>query len=144
MKTSEKIIKARTALNLTQDQLAEKLGVSRQTISKWELDISLPDVSRLLTLSRVLDVSIDDLLKDEAREETVQIPMKQGKSGVEPDWTTLYPVLKEYKKVVDCDYYTKKFNCIFDDLCTAYGYSLEDAMLVAKELLAKAYFDRSQ
>lgn len=41
MKTSVKIAKARSEINLTQDQLAELLDVSRQTISKWELDISL-------------------------------------------------------------------------------------------------------
>lgn len=54
MKTSEKIVKARTAGNITQDQLAEQLGVSRQTVSKWELDVSLPDTSRLLKLAKLL------------------------------------------------------------------------------------------
>lgn len=59
MKTSVKIAKARSEINLTQDQLAELLNVSRQTISKWELDISLPDTSKLVKLSKVLNVSID-------------------------------------------------------------------------------------
>lgn len=142
MKTSEKIIKARNEMNYTQDQLAELLNVSRQTISKWELDISLPDTSRLLKLSQLLNVSVDYLLNEDNQEQAVKVPMKQGESGVEPDWTELYPILKQYENEVDCDYYCKKFNRIFDELINAHQYSQEDAMLVAKELLAKAYFRR--
>ena len=47
MDLSEKILKLRKANNLSQEELAEKLGVSRQSISKWESGQSLPDIDKL-------------------------------------------------------------------------------------------------
>lgn len=48
---------------LSQESLAEKLYVSRQTISNWENDKSYPDIHNLLMLSSLFDVSLDDLVK---------------------------------------------------------------------------------
>ncbi|WP_145993345.1 helix-turn-helix transcriptional regulator [Secundilactobacillus pentosiphilus] len=53
----------RERLGLTQDELAAKLYVSRQTISNWETGHSYPDIENLLRLSALFDVSVDDLLK---------------------------------------------------------------------------------
>lgn len=53
----------RERLGLTQDELASKLYVSRQTISNWETAHSYPDLENLLRLSVLFDVSLDDLLK---------------------------------------------------------------------------------
>lgn len=59
------ILKAqRTARRMTQEFVAEKIGVSRQAVSKWEQGISEPNASNLLALSRLFDLSLDDLLKD--------------------------------------------------------------------------------
>lgn len=140
MKTSEKIAKARNNVNLTQDQLAEALGVSRQTISKWELDVTLPETSKLVKLSEVLEVSIDYLLHDELDKPTVKLPMKKGPSGAMPDWSEMYPVIKTYEREVDVEHYAKKHTQIFEELQRKYNYSQEDAMLVSKEILAKVYF----
>ena len=48
--------------NLTQEQLADKLFVSRSNVSKWERNISLPDAETLLELSKIFNVSVDDIL----------------------------------------------------------------------------------
>lgn len=64
MKTGEKISKARRSVNLTQDQLAELLELTRQTISKWESDLALPEASKIAKLAEVLKGSCDYLLKD--------------------------------------------------------------------------------
>ena len=53
----------RTSLNLTQDGLADKIFVSRQTISNWENEKSYPDIHSLILLSEVFDVSLDQLVK---------------------------------------------------------------------------------
>lgn len=53
----------RNNLNLTQDELAEKIRVSRQTISSWENSKSLPDVTSLILLSDFYQVSLDELIK---------------------------------------------------------------------------------
>lgn len=141
MKTSEKIVKARTAQNITQDQLAESLGVSRQTVSKWELDVSLPETSRLLKLAKLLSVSVDYLLDDEMDNPQAKLPMVEGQGGIQPDWTALFPILTSYQETVDMEKYGRKFVAIFQELMARYGYSQEDAMLVAKDILAKAYFE---
>ena len=52
----------RLSLNMTQEDLAEKLGVSRQTVSKWEKGLSVPDAELLTKLAEVLNVSVSDLL----------------------------------------------------------------------------------
>jgi transcriptional regulator with XRE-family HTH domain len=65
MKLSEKIQYLRNKNGMSQEALAEKCHVSRQSISKWEMDISLPETEKLLELSRIFGVTIDVLLKDE-------------------------------------------------------------------------------
>ena len=53
----------RRRMGLSQEQLAERLGVSRQAVSKWELDESLPELDKALALCRVFGVSADILLQ---------------------------------------------------------------------------------
>ena len=65
MKLSEKIIELRKLAGMTQEALAELCNVSRQSISKWEADIALPELDKLLILSENFGVSVDVLVKDE-------------------------------------------------------------------------------
>lgn len=60
-----KINQLRKLAGMTQEQLAEKLNVSRQTISKWEAGASVPDLESVLTISRMFQVPLDDLLLEE-------------------------------------------------------------------------------
>jgi transcriptional regulator with XRE-family HTH domain len=64
MTFGEKLKSARKSAGLTQNQLAEKLMVSRQAITKWESDKGMPDIENLKQLSKLLNVSIDYLLDD--------------------------------------------------------------------------------
>jgi len=68
---------------LSQEQLAELLCVSRQSISKWEADIAIPETEKLLILSRLFNVSIDVLLKDELEINSLIDVEKCGNSAVE-------------------------------------------------------------
>ena len=61
----EKIVNLRKENNLTQDELANKLNVSRQSISKWESGLSLPEISNLLLISEIFNCTIDSLLLEE-------------------------------------------------------------------------------
>lgn len=63
MELSKQIKKYRLEANLSQDDLAEKIFVSRQTISNWENDKSYPDVNSLLLISEVFQISLDNLIK---------------------------------------------------------------------------------
>lgn len=64
MKIGNKINQLRKLSGMTQEQLAEKLNVSRQTISKWESDSTSPDLESIVKISRIFHVSLDDLLKE--------------------------------------------------------------------------------
>ncbi|MGL5440130.1 MAG: helix-turn-helix domain-containing protein [Filifactoraceae bacterium] len=62
---ADKILYLRKKNNLSQEELAEKLGVSRQSISKWEGALSIPDISKIMAMAQFFGVSTDYLLKDE-------------------------------------------------------------------------------
>lgn len=63
MNFSEKLLTLRKASDLTQEQLAEKLDVSRQSISKWESGQATPELEKIVALSAIFDVTTDYLLK---------------------------------------------------------------------------------
>ena len=73
---AEKITLLRKKNGWSQEELAEKIGVSRQAISKWESAQSTPDLKRVLDLAGLFDVSTDVLLKDDA--ELAEIPVFAG------------------------------------------------------------------
>lgn len=62
---ADKISQLRKARNWSQEDLAYKLGVSRQSVSKWEQGTSIPDLDKIIKLSQIFDVSCDYLLKDQ-------------------------------------------------------------------------------
>ncbi len=76
MTIGEKIAKLRTALDISQEQLAERISVSRQAVSKWEIDQSLPQIDKVLLLCELFGVSADALLKDE-----IEIFLDAGKEN---------------------------------------------------------------
>jgi len=92
MSLGENIIRLRSASGLSQEDLAEKLGVSRQSVSKWETDASVPDLDKLVKLSEVFHISLDELVKGEhitdcdapAAVETPLAPRDGGVCQAEP------------------------------------------------------------
>lgn len=71
MQLSDNISQLRKTLGLSQEQLAEQIGVSRQSISKWETGQSAPELEKLVALSRVFGVSTDELLGNSASQKDV-------------------------------------------------------------------------
>jgi transcriptional regulator with XRE-family HTH domain len=63
MTIGEKIIELRAKHNMSQGDLAEKLNVSRQSVSKWETNASIPDLDRVIQLSDIFKISIDELVR---------------------------------------------------------------------------------
>lgn len=80
MKLHEKIYTLRKKQNLSQEALSEKLGVSRQSVSKWETGEATPEVTKLLSLSKIFGVTTDYLLNDESEEEVKIIEVKEEPS----------------------------------------------------------------
>lgn len=65
MTLGQKIQVLRSAAGWSQEQMAEQLAVTRQTVSKWERDVSAPDVEILLVLSDLFEISLDELMRGE-------------------------------------------------------------------------------
>lgn len=76
MKLGEKLAKLRRENNLTQEQLAQILGVSRQAVSRWESDLAYPETEKLLRLGELYRCSMDYLLKDQS-----DTPVQEGASA---------------------------------------------------------------
>ncbi len=72
----ENLYSLRKLHRLSQEDVAEKLGVSRQAVAKWETGATTPDIANCMALGRLYDVSIDDLLNYSQIENKVPIPPK--------------------------------------------------------------------
>ena len=77
MTLAEKILSLRTAQGMSQDDLAEKLEVSRQSVSKWETAQSTPDLDKIIRLADLFGVSVDELVRDEERPQSPEPPQPQ-------------------------------------------------------------------
>lgn len=77
MTLGERLLGYRTNLKMSQDDLAEKVGVTRQTVSKWETDQSMPDFNKILPLCEVFGITTDELIKGENVVKEIEI--KEGK-----------------------------------------------------------------
>ena len=90
MKLSEKIIELRKSKGMTQEELAELCNVTRQSISKWEADIALPELDKLLILSETFGVSVDVLVKDELELNYVKEVHSCGDNALSKKKTEVY------------------------------------------------------
>lgn len=68
MTFSEKLKSIRKKAGMSQEKLAEKIGVSRQAITKWEIDAGIPDIDNMMALSSLFNISLDELLSNEKTE----------------------------------------------------------------------------
>lgn len=101
MKLSEKIIELRKANGMTQEELAAICNVSRQSISKWEADIALPEIEKLLILGNTFRVSMDILLKDELKLNEVKDIHSCGSNAIQKKKQELYEGVLIKESIVD-------------------------------------------
>ena len=141
---------ARRKRGLSQEAVAEKLGVSRQTISKWETDETLPDLRQAKKLSALYHVTLDELVDFDSAvqeiEEVIQRTTEETQQKI--DWTKLwgkkYPILTTYPQQINLDHYTPPLEGMLARLKREYGYSDEDAFLVLKDILAQIWNKRNK
>lgn len=145
MSLGNSLAKARKNAGMTQESVAEKLGVSRQTISKWELDETLPDIRQSKRLATLYGVSLDALIDFdvEVQELTDMIDRVSEETQAKVDWTALwaqkYPILARYPAEVDTAPYAETLRGLLAQLQSTHGYSDEDAFLVLKDILAQLW-----
>lgn len=95
MNFNEKLIELRKSKGLSQDELGDKLGVSRQTISKWELAQSYPDFQRLVLLSDYFGLSLDALVKD------IDVQDVRDKNLSDKQISTIYDDVQNAKSAIN-------------------------------------------
>lgn len=78
MDTGKKIALCRREAGMSQEALAEAMGISRQAVSRWETGEALPETAKIIQLARLFGVSCDYLLLDEAEKKEAGIPRNRG------------------------------------------------------------------
>ena len=76
MEFHNKLYHLRQQKGLSQEELANRLNVSRQTISKWEVGDSTPDMEKLIAISDMFQISLDELVMDKVQTQTGETPSK--------------------------------------------------------------------
>lgn len=148
MKLGNSLFHARKKCGLSQEEVAEKLGVSRQTISKWETDETLPDIRQSKKMSLLYNVSLDDLISFDVDMREIEQMIERSSEELDEkiDWTSAwgkkYPILITYQKEVNIPNYAVRIGVMLDELKEEYGYNELDAMLVLKDILAKVWKSR--
>ena len=147
MNLGNNLIEARKKSGLSQEMVAEKLGVSRQTISKWETAETPTDVYQANCLSKIYNLSLDELMNFDIElnkiEKEIENSNEERDSKI--DWTKAwgkkYPILVTYQKEVDIEKYAKQILKMFDDLQQEYGHNELNTMLVLKGILVHEYVE---
>lgn len=136
---------ARKKSGLSQEEVAEKLGVSRQTISKWELGETLPDIQQSKKLSVLYHMTLDELVDFDPEMKEIEEVIDRTSEDLQKkiDWTKLwakkYPILTSYRQEVPVDDYAAKLQEMIDRLKQNHGYNDENAFLVLKDILAQLW-----
>lgn len=139
---------ARKKSGLSQEEVAEKLGVSRQTVSKWEQDETVPDIYQSKKLASAYGMTLDELTDFDFELSNIQeiIEKTDEEKSSKIDWTKAwskkYPVLAEYQSEVKTDYYADELSRLLTRLKNEYGYNDLNAMLVLKDILAQLWKNR--
>lgn len=145
MSLGSNLSKFRKENNLSQEMVAEKLGVSRQTVSKWELDLALPNIEQAKKLASLYGVDLVTLVDDDKVMEEIKAVMRNTtEQNVEKvNWTKVwskkYPVLDTYQDVVDVEKFAKVIRRMFEEIEHTYHYSKLDSMLILKDILSQEW-----
>lgn len=145
MRFGNSLFHARKKRGLSQEEVAAKLGVSRQTVSKWELDETLPDIRQSVKMSKLYHLTLDELVDFDIDQKEIEqvIESISEEKQQRIDWTSVwgkrYPVLTAYQQTVDVDDYAVRIKDLLADLKKRYGYNDLDAMLVLKDILAHVW-----
>ena len=145
MSLGSSLYHARKKSGLTQENVAEKLGVSRQTISKWETGETLPDIRQSKALAMLYHMTLDELIEydfDEAQaQQLIDSVSEEAQARIDWNkvWSKKYPVLATYHQKVRIDDYAPQLRELLTRLRLEYGYDHTDALLVLKDILARVW-----
>ena len=145
MNLGNSLFQARKKCGLSQEDVAEKLGVSRQTVSKWETDETIPDIRQSKKMAVLYNVSLDELIDFDIDIKEIQeaIDRTSEETDEKIDWTKAwgkkYPILLKYQAEVNVPNYARRINIMLDELKQDYQFNEQDAMLVLKDILGNVW-----
>lgn len=148
MNLGNNLFQARKKAGLSQEEVAEKLCVSRQTISKWETDETIPDIYQSKKLAKLYKLSLDELIEFDIDLKEIEEVIKNTNEEKEAKinwtnaWSKKYPVLATYPQKVNISKYAAEIRNMLDSLAYDYGYSKLDSMLVLKDILYHEWKDK--
>ena len=147
MNLGNNLFQARKKAGISQEVVAEKLGVSRQTISKWETDETVPDIYQAKKLAKLYKLSLDELIEFDIDMKEIEevIRNTDEKKEEKIDWTSAwskkYSVLATYQSKVNISKYALEIRKMLNSLENNYRYSRLDSMLVLKDILYHEWKD---
>ena len=103
MELYEKLYELRRASGMSQEELAEKLGVSRQAVSKWESGATQPELSKLIELSKLYSVSVDELLSLEhakPEQDAAESPVQSNAEKAPAEKLSFRDFCIQHKKII--------------------------------------------
>ncbi len=150
MELGNHLFYARKKQGLSQEEVAEKLGVSRQTISKWETGETLLDIRQAKRLAGLYHLTLDELIDFDLDVREVVEVIERTSEAVEEKinwtkaWGKRYPILLQYQGTVNVERYTAKLELMLEELKRDYGYNELDTFLVLKDILAQVWYRRKK
>ena len=140
MALGEKLLDLRKKAGLSQEEVAEKLGVSRQTISKWETDQTVPELIKAKLLSQLYNVGYDYLISGSLiGGDVTSIEMIVDEIDWTSAWSKKYPILASYQGINGINAYCEKISKLYDDCKNEFNFNDEDTALVLKDILYQKF-----
>ncbi|MDP4153633.1 MAG: helix-turn-helix transcriptional regulator [Bacillota bacterium] len=140
MSLGEKLLDLRKKAGLSQEEVAERLGVSRQTVSKWETDQTVPELNKAKLLSELYSVSYDYLISGSViGGDLTSIEAIVDEIDWTGAWSKKYPILATYQGMEGIAAYRDRISKMYDDFGKEFGMSDTDIVLVLKDILYHKY-----
>ena len=150
MDLGNNLFHARKRRGFSQEDVAQRLGVSRQTVSKWETGETVPDIRQSKKMAALYNISLDELIDFDLDireiQETIERTSRETEAKIDWSraWGKKYPVLLEYRDKVNIPNYEYRLSKMMDEIRQEYMFNEQDAMLVLKDILYRVWKKRSE
>ena len=139
MKFGDKLIELRKKNGYSQEELAEKLGVSRQSVSKWESNNTYPETDKIIQIANLFDCSMDDLINDKITD--VESTSRKNKNNINNVWKSFLDFITNSVNMFSKMTFAEGFKCIIKMLilCLILGIGGSIICKIAASLIANIF-----